>query len=93
MIAQRLPREEKEALYIRKMTELQTRWQNPIDGDWQFVKDMTDEQLDTSLNDTLGQLRFEKVTGGFGKTVKFAIAVFVTLGVLGLLLFGIRQIF
>ena len=88
----KLNRKEKEQLYIRKMTELQQRWNNPIEDEWNF-DDWTDEQLDKGLEDTIGQLRFEK-TGSFIKRLFFYIIyIFVGLGVIGLLVFGIRQLF
>lgn len=90
---QNLSRGEKEKLYIRKMTELQKLWGNPIDADWQFVNDGTDEQMDKMLNDVIGQLRFEKTTGFIKKSITFIFYAFIILGVVGLLVFGIRQIF
>ena len=54
----KLSREEKEKLYIIKMTELQIRFGNPIDNDWDF-SDWTDEQLDRGLENAIGQLKFE----------------------------------
>ena len=93
MNIQRLSRKEKEDLYIQKMTELQRRWQNPVDGDWDFVQEMTDDKLDESIKDTVGQLKFEKVTDGTGVIVSYVIKGFVLLGVIGLLFFGVRQLF
>ena len=55
----RLSRSEKEQLLVRKMTELQTRWGNPLDADWELNK-LTDERLDEVLADTIRQLRFEQ---------------------------------
>jgi hypothetical protein len=86
-----LSRKEKEQLYIAKMTELQTRWRNPIPGgDW-GLSDLSDEQLEKQLVDTIGQLRFEKVWDGGVAVAKAALILFITLGVIGLLLFGVRQ--
>ncbi len=87
-----ISRQEKEQLYIKKMTELQLHWGNPIDSDWDF-SDWSDEQLNKGLIDTIGQLKFEKTTGAisaFFKTIGF---IFVVLGIIGLLLFGVKQIF
>ena len=87
-----LSREEKEKIYKVKMTELQIRWGNPINNDWNF-SDWTDEQLQKSLDDTIGQLRFEKVLSIFSGIFKFIILGFIILGIMGLLFFGIKQIF
>lgn len=54
-----LSRDEREKLYIKKMTELQTRWGNNINDDWDF-SDWTDEQLNESLAIVIKQLKFEK---------------------------------
>ena len=88
-----LSRIEKEKLYIKKMTELQKLWGNPIDDDWQFVNDGTDEEMDKMLSDVIGQLRYEKGTSFFNKLISYGIKGFVLLGIIGLLLFGIRQLF
>ena len=87
----RLSRSENEQLLIRKMTELQTRWGNPLDADWELNK-LTDERLDEVLADTIRQLRFEKVWDGMVAVIKTVAIIFVTLGVFGLLLFGVRQL-
>ena len=87
-----LTRQQKEKLYIQKMTELQTRWGNPIDDDWDF-SDWTDEQLKKGLEDTIGQLKFEKGLSFLKKIFLYPIYIFIFLGILGLLLFGIRQLF
>jgi hypothetical protein len=86
-----LSRKEKELLYIRKQTELQRRWKNPIDNNWEMEK-WTDAELDKGLKDVIGQLQFEKFFGGIGAIIKTVVMVFVITGVVGLLMFGIRQI-
>ncbi len=88
-----MDREGKEKQYIVKMTELQLRWRNPVDGDWNFIKEWTEQELDSELSGTIGQLRFEKTIYFIGQSLKYSLYVFVLLGVLGLLLFGIRQLF
>jgi hypothetical protein len=87
----KISREEKERLYIKKMTELQRMWNNPIDENWNF-SDWTDEQLDKGLDDTIGQLRFEKGIFLIKRTFTFLFYIFVILGVIGLLLFGVKQL-
>lgn len=93
MNLKRMPREERERLYAKKMTELQRRWGNPIDDDWSALKDWPDEALNKGIRETMGQLRFEKFYDGTNKTIHYAIRGFIFLGVLGLLVFGIRQLF
>ncbi len=85
----KLSREEKERLYIRKMTELQIRWANPIDDDWDF-SDWTDEELDESLDTTVKQLRFEKGVSFIKKTVLFLAVIFILFEVVKLLGFKIK---
>lgn len=88
----KLSREEKEKLYKVKMTELQIRWNNPINDDWNF-SDWTDEQLDKGLKDTISQLRFEKISSLTKTIFKFIIYAFILLGIIGLLSFGVKQLF
>jgi hypothetical protein len=87
----KLNRKEKETLYIKKMTELQLRWGNPIDDEWNF-SDWTDDQLDKSLENIIGQLKFEKSISFIKKLFLYFILIFVALGVIGLLIFGIKQL-
>lgn len=93
MNIKKLSRKEKEQLYIAKMTELQLHWKNPIDSDWDFINDWSDEELGKGLEDTIGQLRFEKTFGAISGVVKFVVIGFIILGIFGLLLFGIKPIF
>ncbi len=71
-----LSREEKEKLYIEKMTELQVRWGNPVDNDYGF-NDWTDEQLGNGLDDIIGQLKFEKSLSFIKKLFLFLVWIFV----------------
>jgi len=89
----RLPREEREKLYAKKMTELQRRWGNPVDEDWEELKDWPDDALNRGLQDTISQLRFEKFWSGFSTVFDWMIKSIIFLGIAGLLLFGIRQLF
>ena len=54
---------------------------------------MTDEDLEKNTKDTIGQIWFEKAYGWPKKLVIFIVSVFILLGIFGLLVFGIRQIF
>lgn len=92
IVKQTLSREEKEILYRSKMTELQTRWGNPLDNDWEFIKTWNDEELGSQLAETSGQLRFEKGLSAAKWTITIALFVVVALGLIGLLLFGIKQL-
>ena len=89
----KLSREEKEELYIKKMTELQIKWGNPIDDDWDFISEWTEEQLNEGLDSTISQLKFEKGLSFIKKLFFYAICLFVFLGIIGILAFGIRQLF
>ena len=90
-----MDRKEKERLYIKKMSELQRRWQNPLptnDEEWELDQ-WTDEQLDKGLEDTIGQLRFEKSIAAIKYFFLSLISGFILLGLIGLLVFGIKQLF
>jgi len=104
----KMTRKEKEALYIKKTTELQTHWGNPVgitdpkywldpSAYWKDIKKLSDDELDTHRNSTIRQLRYEWV--GFKKFIRtiksilgWMLIIFVLLGTAGLLLFGIRQL-
>ena len=85
-------REERETLYRHKMTELQTRWGNPFPDDWAFVKNFNDRELDEELKGTISQLRFEKGLAVVGWTLALVVSAFVAAGLVGLLVFGIKQL-
>jgi hypothetical protein len=88
-------RQEKERLYIRKSNELQRIWKNPIDphyDDHKAVRELSDERLDELLHETVGQIRFEKILGAIKIVFLSALGIFVGLGVIGLLIFGIKQL-
>ncbi len=93
MNLKKLSRSEREKLYIEKMTALQRHWDNPIDSDWSELSNWTDEELNKGLSDTVGQLRFEKFFSGFGGIFGLIVKIFVFLGIFGILLFGVRQLF
>lgn len=92
----KLSRKEKEDLCRKEMINLQRHWGNPTneytDSDLDF-SDWTDEQLEKSINDSVGQIKFEKVYSMIGKSIMFLIITFITLGLIGLLVFGIKQLF
>lgn len=76
-----ITRKEKEQIYKAKMTQLQRRWKNPTDdSDFDDLSEWTDEQLDKSLKDTIGQLRFERTASWIWKGI---IAAFVIWGLVG----------
>ncbi len=89
----KLSRPEREKVYIEQMTKLQLHWKNPLDGDWNFVTEWTDDQLNKATKDTIGQLKFEMSSHYFGKLIIFLVLSFVGLVILGLLVFGIKQLF
>lgn len=88
-----LSREEKEKLYIKKETELQLRWGNPIDDDWRFIRGLKDEEIEKDIEDTIGQLKFEKSLSFIKIILISVILIFVILGIIGLLIFGMKQLF
>jgi len=93
MKLKKLTRKEKEALYIKEMTRLQLHWGNPIDSDWSFVSKCSDEEIEKGINDTIEQLKFEKFFSYIGIIIKIIVIAFILLGIVGLLIFGIRQLF
>lgn len=92
MDIKKLTRKEKEKLYIKKMTKLQLHWKNPIDDDWD-VSDWTNEELNKGLEDTIGQLKYEMFFVKIGWLIKAVVLSFLGLGIIGLLIFGIKQLF
>lgn len=89
----KISRQEKESLYIKEMTKLQIHWNNPLDSDWDFIKEWSDEELEKGIVSTVGQLKFENSLSIAGWVIKITIFTFVILGIVGLLVFGIRQLF
>ena len=84
----RLSREEKEQIYRRKMTELQTMWGNPIaKNDFDNLQEIPDARLDELIADVVHSIRFEKAWNFMATAIKFAAFTFVALGIVGLLLF------
>lgn len=88
-----LSRKEKEEFYIRTVTELHARWGNPHDADWQFLRDISDEELDSAIRTGATQLRFEKRWRGILVMITWAVLVFAVFVATALLFFGIRTIF
>lgn len=95
-INKKLSRKEKEDLCRKEMINLQRHWGNPTneytESDLNF-SDWTDEQLEKSIKDSVGQIKFERIASLIGKITIFLIISFVALGIIGLLIFGIRQLF
>lgn len=89
----KISRQEKESLYIKGMTKLQIHWNNPLNSDWDFIKEWSDEELEKWIVSTVGQLKFENSLSIAGWVIKITIFTFVILGIVGLLVFGIRQLF
>jgi hypothetical protein len=94
MNTRHLSRVQKEALYISKSTELQRHWGNPISAeDFDDVGELTGKQLEQLTTDAVGQLQFEKWWFRSIAFVNFVVKTFMILGIIGLLLFGLRQLF
>lgn len=53
-------RKEREQVYIEKMTQLQRRWGNPIENDWNHIKEWSDKELEDEITGVVGQIQFEK---------------------------------
>jgi hypothetical protein len=87
-----MTRQEKERLYAAKAEELQRIWRNPPDQPITGLAELSDERLDELLSETINQIRFEKVWRAITWVMGAAIAVLITVGVFGLLLFGWRQV-
>lgn len=85
-------RSEREQLYIQRETELQRRWKNPSVSDWGFVKGWSDEELEQRIEDTSRQLGFERRSSFTAHSILYVVGGFIVLGVIGLLVFGIRQL-
>lgn len=54
-----------EELCIEKIGALQAWWKNPS-GDWEFVREYSDERLKQEIKDAVGQIRFEKTLIALG---------------------------
>jgi hypothetical protein len=93
MFRKRRSRKEMEDRLITAHRELQLRWGRVTKADdWDFVRKWTDEELDEGLDETEGQIQFEKFIAVIKATLKTIAIVFVVLGIAGLLLFGIKQL-
>jgi len=97
MFKKPLSRKEKEARYIEKSVQLQRIWKNPVSIydsaiSEEYVGKLSDAELDKNTEETVSQIQFEKGIAAVKAVVKAAVAIFVILGVAGLLLFGIRQL-
>jgi hypothetical protein len=88
-----LSQEEKVQIYIDKTIELQRLWKNPIPKREEFdFSDATEEWLDKEIAKTVSLIRYEKRNDFIAKFISIGVTIFIALGVIGLLLFGIKQI-
>jgi hypothetical protein len=97
MSKKRLSRKEKEARYIEKSMELQRVWGNPIGRHDEAIcqhnaAQMTDEELDREIANSVSQIQFEKGMAVAKTVIKTTVGIFVALGVSGLLVFGVKQL-
>lgn len=58
-----------------------------------MAESLSDEKLEKGIRDTISQLRFESGWNFLGKSVLYPMYIFIALGIIGLLIFGIKQIF
>jgi cytochrome c-type biogenesis protein CcmH/NrfG len=94
-------RKEKEELYKSKTKELQGLWKNPIPTDANFdFSDWKDEDLERKTKENISLIRHAKRPQRIALVVMLVfvpVVVLVTvgfwLGIAGLLLFGIKQLF
>ena len=86
-------RKEKEELLRTGMTKLQTMWGSriPLDDNWRYMHELTDERLDEDLTNIIDHLHFERTLNIITGIGRVALLAFVTLGVV-LLLFVISQV-
>jgi t-SNARE complex subunit (syntaxin) len=76
-----LTRKEKEARYILSESKLQRHWGNTVeDGELDYIKQMSDEELDRAIKNSKGQLRFEYV---------YYVITFIAVIVIVQLVFGV----
>ncbi|MDD5041537.1 MAG: hypothetical protein PHX87_04265 [Candidatus Peribacteraceae bacterium] len=88
-----LTRDEKEQLYITKTIELQRLWKNPIPHREEFnFSDATEEWLDAEIRKTNALIRYEKRTEIMARVLGIGTTIFIVLGIVGLLIFGIKQL-
>lgn len=92
-----LSRKEKETRYIEKSMELQRVWGNPIGRHDEAIcqhnaAQMTDEELDKEIANSVSQIQFEKGMAVAKTVIKTTVGIFVALGVSGLLVFGVKQL-
>ncbi len=96
-----LSRKEKEELFKSKEIELHRLWNNPIPTYDNFdFSGWKDENLETETKKNIGLIRHKKwirrkgMLKGIFIMLVFVVAIIVIfLGVVGLLLFGIKQLF
>jgi hypothetical protein len=81
--------------YIEHQHSMQVWWGNRDNkADWaEGIEQLSDDQLRKGIKDVQKQLRFEKTINYSWTGLKIIVGIFVGLGVLGLLIFGIRQLF
>ncbi len=92
MNVKKLSRKGKEELYKKATANLQHHWGNPVDDILDF-SNLTDNDLEEGIKNSISQLKFEKVISPIEVTIKYLVITFVVLGMLGLLVFGIKQLF
>ena len=87
-------RKAREKLCIEEGIKLDRHHGHPIDlADWDVFKDMSDQELKYHTKESQRQLRFEKGWDRATTVIGIVIYLFITLGIIGLLVFGIKQLF
>lgn len=91
MDIENLSRRQKEDLYKKEIEKLIDPQFLGNSDEWK-LSEWTDDELENKLEE-IDQLKFENKILFIKNFFKFLIIIFIALGVLGLLIFGIRQIF
>ncbi len=77
MNIKKLSRKQKESLYIKEETKLQKHWGNPIDSNWEYIKDWSNNKLEERINSVIGQLKFEKFFCNLWLIIKIIIGTII----------------
>lgn len=94
-------RQRLKTLLVNKNLELQELWQNPISDEdrnfnsWDF-KESSDDELKEQIRKISSLIRYEKRKIYIEKIINILIVffcLFIFLGVIGLCVFGIKQLF
>lgn len=92
MNIKKLSRKEKEGLYNKSYVELHHYWKQSVETATDF-SNLSDENLEEGIKSHVNQLRFERIIALIGSTFKYGLLLFIVCGIIGLLIFGVKQLF